>query len=160
MPTAPLLLFYLMCVAFWDVWTWLYLECLLLPSPHLYFCCSVTQSCPTLCNLMDYSTPGFSVLHYFLEFVQTHVHWICDAIQPSHLLSSPSLPAFNLSQHQGLFQWVSCLHQVAKLLYWNFSFRISPSNEYSELISFGIDGFGLLAIQGTQVFSNTLDRRY
>ena len=64
---------------------------------------------------MDCSTPGFPVLHHFLEFAQTHVHWVGDAIQPSHPLSSPS-PAFNLTQHQGLFQWVGSSHQVAKVL--------------------------------------------
>ena len=82
------------------------------------FCChfSVAKSCPTLCDPMDCSTPGSSVLHYLLEFPQVHVHWVGDAIQPSHLLSSPSPSAFNLSQHQGLLQWVSSLHLVAKLL--------------------------------------------
>ena len=77
---------------------------------------AVTQSCLTLRNLMDYSMPGLPVHHQLLEFTQTHVHWVSDAIQPSHPLSSPSPPAFNLSQHQGLFKWVSCLHQVAKIL--------------------------------------------
>ena len=65
---------------------------------------------------MDWSTPGFPVFHHLLEFAQTHVHWVSDAIQPSHPLSSPSPAAFNLSQHQGLFQWVSSSHQVAKVL--------------------------------------------
>ena len=64
---------------------------------------SVTQSCPTLCDLMDCSTPGFSVHHQLLELVQTHVHWVSDAIQPSHPLLSPSAPTFNLSQHRGQF---------------------------------------------------------
>ena len=68
---------------------------------------SVAQSCLTLCNSMDCSMPGFPVHHQLLELVQPHVHWVGDAIQPSHPLSPPSLPAFNLSQHQGLFQWVS-----------------------------------------------------
>ena len=77
---------------------------------------SVTQSCPTLCDSMDCSTPGLPVHHQLPELVQTHVHWVSDAIQPSHPLSSPSPPAFNLSQHQGLFQWVSSLHEVAKVL--------------------------------------------
>ena len=76
----------------------------------------------------------------------THVHWVGDAIQPSHPLSSPS-PVFNLSQHQSLFQWVSSLHQVVK--YWSFSFSISPSNEYSGLISFRMDWLELLAVQET-----------
>ena len=96
---------------------------------------------------MDCSTPGFPVLHYFLEFAQTHVHWVNDAIQPSHPLSPPPPPALNLSQHQGLFQWVSFLHQLAK--YWSFSFSISPSSEYSGLTSFRIDWFDLLAVQVT-----------
>ena len=78
---------------------------------------SVTQSCPTLCDAMDYSTPGFSVRHQLPELAQTHVHQVGNAIQPSlSLSSSPSPPAFSLSQHQGLFQLVSSLHQVAKLL--------------------------------------------
>ena len=74
---------------------------------------SVAQSCPTLCDLMSYSTPGFPVHHQLLELAQTHVHWVSDAIQPSHPLSSPSLPTFNLSHFQGLFQWISASHQVA-----------------------------------------------
>ena len=76
----------------------------------------VTQPCPTLCDPMDCSTPGFPVYHLLLKLAQTHVHWISDAIQTAHPLSSLSPPAFNLSQHQGLFKWVSSLHQVAKLL--------------------------------------------
>ena len=79
-------------------------------------CCSVAELCPTLCHPVDYSAPGFLVLHYFLELAQTHVHWVGDAIQPSRSLSPPSPPALNISQHQGLFQWVSSLHQVAELL--------------------------------------------
>ena len=77
---------------------------------------SVTQSCLTLGDPMDCSTPGLPVHHQLPEFTQTHVHQVGDAIQPSHPLSSPSPPAFNLSQHQGLFQWVSSSHQVAKAL--------------------------------------------
>ena len=82
-----------------------------------------------------------------MELTQTHVHWVGDAIQPSHPLLSPSPPALNLSLHQGLFKWVSSSHQVAKV--WSFNFSISPSNEYSELIYFKIDWFDLLSIQGT-----------
>ena len=96
---------------------------------------------------MDCSTPGLPVHHQLLGFTQTHVHWVGDAIQPSHPLSCPSPPAFNLSQHQGLFQWVSSSHQVAKVL--EFHFSISPSNEYSGLISFRMDWLDLLAVQGT-----------
>ena len=77
---------------------------------------SVAQLCPTLCNPMDCSTPGLPVHHQLPELTQTHVHWVNDAIQPSHPLSSPSPPAFYLSQHQGHFQWVSSSHQVAKVL--------------------------------------------
>ena len=77
---------------------------------------SVTQSCPTLCDPRDCSMPGFPVHHQLLELVQTHVHWVSGVTQPSHPLSSPSLPVFNFSQHQGLFQWVVSLHQVAKVL--------------------------------------------
>ena len=80
-------------------------------------CCSwVAKSGPTLCYSMDCNMPGFSVYQQLPEFTQTHVHWISDPIQPSHPLSSPSPLAFNLSQHQGLFQWVSSSHQVAKIL--------------------------------------------
>ena len=78
--------------------------------------CSVTKSYPTLQDLMDCSSPGFPVHHQLLKLAQTHVHWVGDAIQPSHSRSSPSPPTFNLSQHQGLFHWVSSSHQVAKLL--------------------------------------------
>ena len=77
---------------------------------------SVTQSYPTVCNPMDCSMPGFPVHHQLPEFAQTCVHWVSDVIQPSHPLSSPSPSTFNLSQHQGLFLWVSCLHHVAKVL--------------------------------------------
>ena len=78
--------------------------------------CSIAQPYPVLCNPMDCSMPGFPVLPYLLEFAQTQVYWVDDTIQPSHLLSFPSLPAFNLSQHQGLFQWVTSSHEVAKVL--------------------------------------------
>ena len=77
---------------------------------------SVTQSCPTLCDPMDCSRPGLPVHHHLPDFIQTHVHWVYVAIQPSNPLSSPFPPAFNLSQHQGLFKWVSSLHQVTKVL--------------------------------------------
>ena len=77
---------------------------------------SIAQLCPTLCNPMDCSTPGFPVHYQLLELTQTHVHWVGDAIQPSHLLLSLSPHTFNLSQHRDLFQWVSSSHQVAKVL--------------------------------------------
>ena len=112
-----------------------------------YHFSSVAQSCLTLCDPMDCIMPGFLLHHQLLELAQTHVYWVGDTIQPSHPLSSPSLPAFSLSQHQGLFQWVSSSHQGPK--YWNFSFSISPSNEYLGLISFRMDWLDLLAVQGT-----------
>ena len=93
----------------------------------------------SLCNPMDCSTPGLPVHHQLPELAQIHVHWVSDSIQPSHPLSSPSTPAFNLSQPQGLFKRVSSSHQVAKVL--EFQFSISPSNEYSVPISFRIDWF-------------------
>ena len=77
---------------------------------------SVAQSCPTLCNPMNRSTPGLPVHHQLPEFTQIRVHWVCDAIQPSHPLSAPSSPAPNPSQHQSLLQWVSSSHEVAKVL--------------------------------------------
>ena len=120
---------------------------------------SVTQSCPTLWDPMDCSTLGLPVHHQLLQFTQTHVHWVSDAIQPSHLLSCPSPPALNLSQHQGLFQWVNSSHQVAKGL--EFSFNISPSNEHSGLISFRMDWLDLHAVQGLpRVFSNTTVQKH
>ena len=91
------------------------------------------------------SMPGFPVLHYPPKVAQTHVHWVGDNVQPSNPLLAPSPIAFNLSQHQGLFKWVAICIRWTK--YWNFNIR--PSNEYSGLISFRIDWFDLLAVQGT-----------
>ena len=97
---------------------------------------------------MNCHMPGFSVLYHLLEFAQTHVHWVGDAIKPSHPLLPPiPPPTFNLSQHQGLFKWVSSSHQVVKVL--ELQLQHHPSNEYSRLISFRIDWFDLLAVQGT-----------
>ena len=108
---------------------------------------SVTQLCLTLCHPMDCSTPGFSVHHQPPEIAQTHVHLDSDAIQPSYPLSSTSPPAFSLSQYQSLFKWVGSLHQWSR--YFSFSFSISPSNEYSGLISFRMDWLDLHAVQET-----------
>ena len=109
----------------------------------LKFNCSITSDSLWLHGLQ---LPGFPVLHYFLEFTQTHVCWIDDAIQPSHPLSPPSPPSLNLAQQQSLF------HEFALGIRWpkdwSFSFSISPSNEYSALISFRIDWFDLFAVQG------------
>ena len=124
-----------------------YLLLTLLLSSH-------AKSCLTLCDPINCSTPGFPVLHYLLEFPQTHVLWVSDAIQPFHSLLPPSPPALNIPQHQGLFlmkrKSFSVLH-VRWPKYWSFSlsFSISPANEFSELISFMIDWFDLLAVQGT-----------
>ena len=99
-----------------------------------------------LCDPMNHSMPGLSVHHQLLGSTQTHVHWVNEAIQPSYSLSSPSPPALNLSQNQGLFKWVSSLHQGAKVL--SFSFNISASNEHSGLMDFRMNWLDLLAVQG------------
>ena len=105
----------------WPKAALLFLDCSFLvlacpPLPDSVQFSSVAQSCPTLCNPMNCSMPGLPVHHQFLEFTQTHVHWVGDAIQPSHPLLSPFPPAFSLSQPQGLFWWVSSSHEVAKVL--------------------------------------------
>ena len=105
---------------------------------------SVAQSCPTLCDPMNCSTPGLPVHHQPPEFTQTHVHQVSDAIQPSHPLSSPSPPAPNPSQHQSLFQWVNSSHELV-----SFSFSIIPSKEIPGLISFRTDWLDFLAVHGT-----------
>ena len=108
---------------------------------------SVAQSYLTLCDPMNHSMPGLPVHHKLPEFTQTHAHQVGDAIQPSHPLWSPSPPAHNPSQHQGLFQWVNSCMRWPK--YWSFSFSISPSNEHPGLISFRMDWLDLPAVQGT-----------
>ena len=93
---------------------------------------SVAQSCPTLCNPVKCSTPGLPIHHQLPEFTQTHVHWVSDAIQPSHLLSSPSHPVPNPSQHQSLFQWVNSSHEEAKVLEFQLqhqSFQWTPRTD-------------------------------
>ena len=104
-------------------------------------CCSFTESC----DPKDCSTPGFPVHHQLLASTQTHVHCIGDAY--NHLILGHSLPMLNISQHQSLFQWVGTSPQVEN--YWSFSSSISPSNEYSGLISFRMDWLDLIAVQGT-----------
>ena len=108
---------------------------------------SVTQSCPTLCDPMDCSTPGLSVHHQLPGFTQTHVHQVGEAIQPSHPLSSPLLP-LSIFPSISIFSNESAL-RVRWPKYWSFSFSISPSNEYSGLVSFRMDWLDLLAVQGT-----------
>ena len=119
----------------------------------LKFSSVLLLNCVQLCNSMDCSMPGFPVHHQLLELAQTYVRRVHDTTQPSPPLPSPSPPAFNLSKQQGLFQWVSSSHQVAKV--WSFSFSISPFNEYLGLISFRTDWFDLLAVQRTLKSSPT-----
>ena len=108
---------------------------------------SVTQSCPTLCDPMDCSTPGLPVHHQCLGFTQTHIHRVSDAIQPSHPLSSPSPPAWFFPSIR-VFSNDSVLRSRWPK-YWSFSFSISPSSEYSGLISFRIYWLDLFAVQVT-----------
>ena len=116
-------------------------------SALLRYCfCSATQSCPSLCDPMDCSTPGFTVLHQLPEFAQTHVHWISDAIQPSHPVSPPSPPALSLPLHQGLCHWVSFSHQVAKVL--ELQLQLQSFQWIFRADSFRIDWSDLLAVQG------------
>ena len=111
---------------------------------------SVALSCLTLCNPMNCSTPGLPVHQQHPKFIQTNVHRVSDAIQPSHPLSAPSPPASNPAQHQSLFQWVNSSHEVTKVLELKLhSFSIIPSKEIPGLISFRLDWLDLLAVQGT-----------
>ena len=128
---------------------------------------SVTQSCPTLCYPMNCSMPGLPVHHQLLEFTQTHVHQVGDAIQPSHPLSSPSPPAPNPSHHQTLFQWVNSLHEVAKVLEFQALVSVLPKksqgwspSEWTGWISLQSKGlswvFSNTTIQNHQFFSTQL----
>ena len=121
---------------------------------------SVTQSCPTLCNPMNCSTPDLPVHHKLPELTQTHVHQVGDAIQPSHPLSSPSPPAPNPSQHQGLFQRVNSLHEVAKVLGVSTSTSVLPMNT-QDLSPSGWAGWISLQSKGlSRVFSNTTVQKH
>ena len=113
--------------------------CTVLLSPSVQFS-SVTQSCPTLCDPMNHSTPGLPVHHQLLEFTQTHVHWVSDAMQPSHPLSSPSPPAPNTSQHQSLFQWVNSSHEVAKVLEFQLQHQSLKWTPRADLLQNGLVG--------------------
>ena len=108
---------------------------------------SVTQLCSTLCSPMDCSTPGLPVHHQLPEFTQTQVHWVSDAIQPSHPLLSPSPPAFNLSQHQGLFKCISSSHEVAKVLEFQLQHQSFQWIFRTDLIR--MDWLDLIAVHGT-----------
>ena len=101
---------------------------------------SVAQACLTLCDPMNRSTPGLPVDRQLLEFTQTHAHRVGDAIQPSHPLSSPSPPAFNLSQHQGLFQWVSSSHEVTKVLEFQLQHQSFQWTPRTDLLQEGLAG--------------------
>ena len=103
---------------------------------------SVAQSCPTLCDPMDCSTPGLPVHHQLLEFTQTHVPLVGNAIQPSHPLSSPSPPAPNPSQHQSHFQWVNSSHEVAKVLEFQLQHHSFQRNPRADLLQNGLVGSG------------------
>ena len=117
---------------------------------------SVAQSCPTLCNPMNHSTPGLPVHHQLPEFTQTHAHWVGDTTQPSHPLLSPSPPAPNPSQHQGLFQWVNSLHEAAKVL--EFQLQHQFFQDWSPL---GWTGWISLQSKGlSRVFSNTTVQKH
>ena len=123
--------------------------------PQKTFLLLFSHSCLTICDPMDCSTPGFPVLHHLLELAEIHVHQVGDAIQQSHPLSSPSPPAFNLSQNQGCSnELVLCIRWPK---YWSFSFNISPSNEFAGLISFRMDCFDLLAVQ--QAFKSLIQHQ-
>ena len=125
----------------------------------LYTYLSSVQSCLTLCDPMDCSTPAFPVHHQFPELAQTHVHWVGDAMQPSHPLLYPS-PSASIFLSIRVFSNESVLH-IRWPEYWSFSFSISPSNEYSGLISFRMDWLDLLKSKGhSRVFSNTTVQKH
>ena len=116
--------------------------------------------CLTLCAHMDCSTPGFPVHHQLPELNQTHVYQVGDAIQPSHPLSYPSPPAFNISQHQGLFKWVSSLHQMAKVLEFQLQHQSFPLN-IQDWFPLGLTGWvSLHSKYLSRVFSNTTGQRH
>ena len=124
------------------------------------FCYSVAQSCLTLCHPMDCRMPGLPVLHYLLEFVQTHVHWVGDAIQPFHPLLYPSPPAVDFSQHQGLFKWVDSFHQAAKVLAFYLQHHSFPIN-IQGWFPLGLTGWVSLQSKGlSRVFSSTLIQKH
>ena len=139
------------------LWMWPCLEIVfadIMTRSSWISCCSVTQSCPTLCNPMNCSTPGFPVLHYLPEFVQTHVHWVRDAIQPSHPLSPPS-PSLNLSQHQGLFQMSQLFESGVQSVGTSASASVLPVNIQDW---FPLGRTGLISLQSrglSRVFSST-----
>ena len=129
-----------------------------IPVSHSVQFSSVVQSCPTLCNPMDCSVSGFPVHHQLLEFTQTHVHWVHDAIQPAHPLSSPSPPASSLSQHKGFFQWVSSSHQVAKVLEFQLQHQ---SFQWIFRTDLGLTGLIFLQSKGlSRIFCNNTVQKH
>ena len=163
----------------WWSWDFQHIHCVLILLSVQFS--SVAQSCLTLCDLMNHSMPGLPVHHQLPGSIQTHVHWVGDAIQPSHPLSSPSPPAPNLSQHQGLFQWVNFSHEVAKVLEFQLqhqSFQWTPRTDLLFLkykfiyfnwrlitleycIGFAISGWISLQSKGlSRVFSNTTVQKH
>ena len=121
---------------------------------------SVTQLCLTLCDPMDCRIPGLPVHHQLPEFIQTHVHWVGDAIQLSYPLSFPSPPAFNFSQQQGLFKWVSSSHQVDKVLEFQLSATVLPMN-IQDWFPLGWNGWISLQSKGlSRLFSNTTVQKH
>ena len=124
------------------------------------FCCSVTKSCPTLWDPMDCSTPGFPVLHYLPKFAQTHVHWISDGIQPSHPLSSPFPPAFNLSQRQSIFPTSHLFTSGGQSIRASASASVLPMNS-QDWFPLGLTGWISLQSKGlSRVFSNTTVQKH
>ena len=128
-------------------WNWFYwnghFQSLVQPLTFIQFS-SVTQSCPTLCDPMNHSTPGLPVHHQHPQSTQTHVHWVGDAIQPSQPLSSPSPLALNPSQHQSLFQWVNSSHEVAKVLEFQLQYQFFQWTPRTDLLR--MDWLDLLVI--------------
>ena len=143
-----------------DALTWHeYVDCFLFTHRSVHFS-SVAQLCPTLCDPMDCSMLGLPVHHQLPEFTQTYVHQVGDAIQTSHPLSSPSPSTFNLSQHQGLFKWVRCLHQVVKLPGVSASASVLPMN-IQDWFPLGWTGWISLQSKGlSRVFSNTTVQKH
>ena len=121
---------------------------------------SVAQSCPTLCDPMNCSMPGLPVHHHLQEFTQTHIHWVSDAIQPSHPLSPPSPPAPNPSQHQSLFQWVNSSHEVPKVLEFQLQHHSFQRNPRADLLQNGLVGSSLQSKGPSRVFSNTTVQKH
>ena len=123
-------------------------------------CCSIAKSCPTLCDPMNCSTPGFPIIHYLPEFAETHVHWISDAIQLSHPLLPSSPPALSLSQHQGLFQWIRSSHQGGKVSELPVLVSVLPVNIQNWFL-LGLTGLISLLSEGlSRIFSSTTVWKY